>query len=153
QVPSIPGALPSTAGGPRLGIPSILPATPGTDRAKLAEGTGNTAPTLPGESTSRPGAGPNADSPERPSASLAAPVPGSLVPEPRKPATRSAPVRPGLLIPNRDWIIPIECTADGVVITLTGQRIATATVSRGEGGSNPLRDAVQQLIDRHQASV
>jgi hypothetical protein len=59
----------------------------------------------------------------------------------------------GFLTSNRDWIIPVECSADAVVIELTGQRIATITLERSAAESNPLLLAVQQLIARRQATV
>jgi hypothetical protein len=62
-------------------------------------------------------------------------------------------IRPGPLIGNRDWIIPIECTADAVVLFPSRQRIATTQLSKGENGSNPLREAIQQMITRRQATV
>jgi hypothetical protein len=57
------------------------------------------------------------------------------------------------LIGNRDWIIPIECTADALVLSSSGQRIAIAELSRGANGSNPLLESVQRMIARRQATV
>jgi hypothetical protein len=57
------------------------------------------------------------------------------------------------LIGNRDWIISIECTADGLVLLPSRQRIGTAQLTKGENGSNALLEAVQQMIARRQASV
>src|SRR5262249_37263662 len=50
-------------------------------------------------------------------------------------------------------LIPIECTTEGVVIGLTGQRIAVSALARSDNGSNPLLEAVQQLIARRQAML
>ena len=63
-------------------------------------------------------------------------------------------IRPGPLIGNRDWLIPIECTADAVVLFPSRQRIATSQLSsKGENGNNPLLEAIQQMIARRQATV
>jgi hypothetical protein len=71
---------------------------------------------------------------------------------PHKPP-RAAPLPVGLRISNRDWIIPVECSADSVLVVLTGQRIPTAALERSAPESNPLLRAVEQLIARRQATV
>jgi hypothetical protein len=58
-----------------------------------------------------------------------------------------------MLTGNRDWIIPIECTANALVILQTGQTIAVPSPNQGESADNDLLRSVQKLIARRQASV
>jgi hypothetical protein len=58
-----------------------------------------------------------------------------------------------MLLGNRDWIIPVECTPDTLVLYPARLRLPLGTLSRGEAGDNPLVHAVQQMIERRQASV
>jgi hypothetical protein len=72
---------------------------------------------------------------------------------PRAPV-RGLPARPGpLVVGNRDWIIPIECTADTLVVRPSGQRIATADLSNGNRAHNVLLETVQRMVTRRQATV
>ncbi|HLJ94208.1 MAG TPA: hypothetical protein VKU02_13555 [Gemmataceae bacterium] len=66
---------------------------------------------------------------------------------------RAEALRPRPLIGNRDWVISIECTAEGLVLLPSRQRIPTAQIARGENESNPLLEAVQQMMARRQATV
>jgi hypothetical protein len=70
----------------------------------------------------------------------------------RKPP-RGLVVHPGLFINNRDWVIPIECRGDAVIILPAGQQIATAALRSTAGGSNPLLELIQTMIARRQATV
>jgi hypothetical protein len=63
------------------------------------------------------------------------------------------PVRPTRLIGNRDWVIPIECLADGVVLRSTGHKFPLSTFAGIPQEQNALLLAVRQLIVRRQASV
>jgi hypothetical protein len=71
---------------------------------------------------------------------------------PRYPETPSPPSRPRLF-GNRDWMIPIECTADTVVVLVGGQRIALTALAQGTKADNLLLRTVRQLIERRQAIV
>jgi hypothetical protein len=62
------------------------------------------------------------------------------------------PTRPRLFS-NRDWIVPIECTADAVVVPSGGQRIAVTALAQGTRADNPLLQTVKQMIARRQAMV
>jgi hypothetical protein len=66
---------------------------------------------------------------------------------------RGTSARPGPLVGNRDWIIPIECTADALVVFPSGQRIAIAQLVTGQAGRNPLVEIIQQMVARRQATV
>jgi hypothetical protein len=71
----------------------------------------------------------------------------------KKPPPRGLTLHPGLFINNRDWVIPIECRADAVVVLPGGQTIASAALVAGAGDRNPLRDLVGGMIARRQATV
>src|SRR5262249_43118439 len=122
-------------------------------RAERADKAGDRTPTASNGGTQRRGPESNPDGQERPAASLATPVAGEPVSKERRQAPRSAPLRSNQLVTNRDWMIPIECTADALVLPLTGQRIAITALPRGEGKRNPLSAAVHQLTARRQAGV
>lgn len=92
--------------------------------------------------------------------------PGEPDGEPRDPLTRFAPqpvlnapprrpmpLRPARLTGDRDYVIYLECRPDGVVLYPSQRVFPVATLSRGGTGGNPLAQAVQQMIDRRQASV
>jgi hypothetical protein len=66
---------------------------------------------------------------------------------------RRAPAPLGNLIGNRDWVIPIECRAEGVVLPTARLRFDAAALTARGADSHPLIQAVQQLIDRRQATV
>jgi hypothetical protein len=74
-------------------------------------------------------------------------------PNQSKRTVRATPLRSGLLMSNRDWIIPIECTADALVLYPSGQRIAAAELVKTDSGNNPLLETLQRLIARRQATV
>jgi hypothetical protein len=59
--------------------------------------------------------------------------------------------KPFRLTGNRDWIIPIECTPDGLTLP-SGVKIAAGALATGDGGKT-LTKAVQDLIARKQATV
>jgi hypothetical protein len=59
--------------------------------------------------------------------------------------------KPFRLTGNRDWIIPIECTADGLALP-NGMKITAGALATGDGGKS-LTKAVQDLIARKQATV
>ena len=70
---------------------------------------------------------------------------------------KNKPTRPlpftGLLSGNRDWIIFIECKADGVLLLPSRQRLLITQFAGVATDSNPLRQAVEQMIARRQASL
>jgi hypothetical protein len=69
---------------------------------------------------------------------------------------KKKPARPlpftGLLSGNRDWIILVECRADGVVLLPSRHHVPTAEFTSAPAGGNPLRDLVEQMIAKRQAS-
>jgi hypothetical protein len=56
-------------------------------------------------------------------------------------------------IGNRDWIIPVECTADAVVVRMVRQKVAVSQLPIEVGASHPVVEAVRQMIARRQALV
>lgn len=73
-------------------------------------------------------------------------------PEKEKPPERTAPARPVRLSSNRDWVIQIECNADGVLLP-NGQRLDLQALNSESGQENRLLTALKQIIDRRQATV
>lgn len=59
---------------------------------------------------------------------------------------------PQRLVGNRDWLIAIECTAEGTVLYPSGQRVGAADLVPGKS-TDKLAEMVEQLIARRQASV
>jgi hypothetical protein len=72
--------------------------------------------------------------------------------ETKKTASRPLPFA-GLLNSNRDWIISIECRADAVVLYPSRQRISAAEFATTKSDHNPLRESIEQMIQRRQASL
>jgi hypothetical protein len=70
-----------------------------------------------------------------------------------KAAGRTGPNRPLVLVGNRDWLIFVDCKADGLTLSPLGQHIAASAIGRNGNGVNPLQESVEQLITRRQASV
>jgi hypothetical protein len=66
---------------------------------------------------------------------------------------RRPPPRPVRISSNRDWIIPVECGADGVLLPTAGQHFELKELKSGPADANPLLLAVKRLIDRRQATV
>jgi hypothetical protein len=66
--------------------------------------------------------------------------------------TTNAKPRPARLTGNRDWIIPLECTADAVVLP-TGVKVSAQSLATGDSGAKALLQAVQEVINRKQATV
>jgi hypothetical protein len=146
-----PGLLPATMSGP-----SRAAAEPGTGGAQAsgAEGSGGGAAGAPQGAAGGGGeAGTGQDGGEGPAVGPRDPL-ASLAGQngPRRPS-RAFSVWPGLFTSNRDWIITIECTADALVISSTGQRITTTDLARAEDGGKVLRETLEQMIARRQASV
>jgi len=67
---------------------------------------------------------------------------------PRRPVN----LRPLLISGDRDYIIYVECRADGVVIYPARQLVPLSALQNDATG-NPLLLTLQQMIDRRQASV
>jgi hypothetical protein len=80
----------------------------------------------------------------------------SLILHPPGPPPRAGdarpPLRPARLSGDRDWVIYVECRADGVVVYPSQLLVSAATLARASG-SNPLQEALKQMIDRRQATV
>jgi hypothetical protein len=57
------------------------------------------------------------------------------------------------VVGKRDWVIPVECTADAVVVRGGRLRFATAQLPRTATADHPLVQALRQMIARRQATV
>jgi hypothetical protein len=75
-----------------------------------------------------------------------------IIPLP-KPKPTEPPNRPFRLVGNRDWVIPIECVSDGVVLRSVGQKFTLASLKPVQGAETALVQAVRQVIARRQATV
>jgi len=76
-----------------------------------------------------------------------------LLPSGGKPSRYPAPPRPMRLVGNRDWVIPIECRADGILLRNAGQKIPLTALTGTAAADNPLLQSLKQTIARRQASV
>jgi hypothetical protein len=66
---------------------------------------------------------------------------------------RRAPPRPVRQSSNRDWIIPVECNADAVVLPTVGKSFALNELAAARPNASPLLQTVSELIERRQATV
>jgi hypothetical protein len=72
------------------------------------------------------------------------------VPSGKPVAPQEAPFR---LVSNRDWIIPVECKADGIELRTARLRYPTAALTHKANEEHPLARQLRELIARRQASV
>jgi len=150
------GAAPPPPSDPSKVLPELGPPRANTgDKTGRAETTpaGNSgstdAPPPPSSTTSKTTSGDSSGGdPSDDDPFLRAP------PAPRLPKALRPPaaLRPARLSGDRDWIVFVECKAEGVVIYPTHLLIPASALARASG-SNPLLQSVQQLIDRKQATV
>jgi hypothetical protein len=147
-----PDAGPGSPNASTVGVP------PGQTGSLAGGATGASAgqgpaPLIPGPPTQGPSriGVQGSQSQGEPSTPGTAPGPVSLLPDARN--SPRAPVPLGRLIASRDWIIPVECRADSVTVLSTGMQYSLADLRPAAGRTNPLVDAVRQLIDRRQATV
>jgi hypothetical protein len=159
--PGQPAGTPGAAPGPSSGSPPLYPdggAAPPPPAGGQPTGatTGGQAAGSPGSEglavRGQPGQGGTA-TPHDPDEPQAPRLDAGQLHGPEKPSPRAAPPRPPRLIGNRDWVIPVECRADGVVVRNLGQKIPLASLSVPAGTESPLLQAVKQMIARRQASV
>lgn len=174
--------LPTLGRGPQPGDglikPAPLPGTPGYPAAGQPQGhDGGAGTAVPGQgqpqgpgqpASAMPGGQPQARMPRQPQRNPGAGVMGSTmsdledeVPPPpgpglpflhpqKKSAPPPRPVRP--LSGSKDWIIPIECKADGVHLPLTRQKFPIALL-RSYQARHPLPGSIQELVRRRQSAV
>jgi hypothetical protein len=116
----------------------------GTEQPAAVAGT--PAPAAPGRQRGTPPPQ-DSDEPQGPPLGAGGILPGGE----RKPS--AAPPRPPRLVGNRDWVIPIECRADAVVLRSAGQKFAPPPSGNAATGPDPLAQALKQMIARRQASV
>jgi hypothetical protein len=138
--PSEPPATASPGGGSSPGgTPSLLPMPVPTAAKGRSSAPGAAQPDSPGETEPAPTGLPN-------------PLARVLGNDPNN-KLRPAPARPRPLFGNHDWVINIDCQVDAVVLLPTGARIATTALAPGTTDKNPLREAVERLVARRQATV
>ena len=144
-----PQVTPSAASNPNAG-PESAPAQTSASAANNPQLPGGNAgsPTTAGSINPERG-GPGQTSSN---AGLARDPLSRLMPDAKRTASRPLPFA-GLLNSNRDWIISIECKADAVVLYPSRQRISTVEFATAQADRNPLRGAMEQMIERRQASL
>ncbi|MBY0525720.1 MAG: hypothetical protein K2R98_20105, partial [Gemmataceae bacterium] len=71
---------------------------------------------------------------------------------PRSKREPPAPRVASRTLPNRDLLIAVECTAEGVIVPGTPM-ISPSALVRGNDPDNPLLKAVQKIIDRRQTTL
>jgi hypothetical protein len=77
---------------------------------------------------------------------------GNAIPSINRPQPPPPP-RTIRFLGNRDWVIPIECRSDGVVLRSAGQKFSLAALSGNGTSENPLFQALKQMIARRQTGV
>jgi hypothetical protein len=107
--------------------------TPGV--ANRAGQSGDGAPSTPG-SQRRPGL-----------RSLDDPLPGNK----RKAPTPN--LRPALIGGDRDYIIPVECRADKIIVHPYGNSYSADSLAPGNGGAALLQETINRMIARRQMTV
>ncbi len=170
-----PGATGTESGtaAARGGVENVDGRMPGTaappgGTAPASSGSGGGLPPLPwekaaGEASPRGSAGAATGNGERPAQGGGSgegepgdPAEGGapgLAPLPGEKRRESAAPRRVRYLGNRDWVIPIECLADGVVLKPAGQKFPLASLANPPGSESPLLQAVRQTIARRQAGV
>jgi hypothetical protein len=163
-----PGGVAPAGGGPTPAgsMPGTAPQEAVAGQSAAAPGTPSALPPL---NPSEQRAGPSVAGAGLPGGARggAAPADGSAAaPDTEEPPSphldagrlpgrgRGSPAapRPLRLIGNRDWVIPVECRGDSVVLRNAGQRFPAATLSR-TGADNPFLQSLSQMIARRQATV
>jgi hypothetical protein len=71
----------------------------------------------------------------------------------RKGQPPAKPFIPSVAFSNRDWIIPVECTANAVLLPTARKRFPAESFASPTNLDHPLAQAVRQMIARRQAMV
>src|SRR4029077_1819161 len=147
---SPPGAGKGSGGPPSTGtagMPNGLPPLPasGGGGGGPAGATGGTA-----KAAGSPDQGAQTPQVARPADPDS--VVGSM-PSPGTKNARPAPPPLGRVLGNRDWLLYVECRADGVVLKYGNQRFSLAMLAQKSPGEHPLTTAVREVVARRQATV
>jgi hypothetical protein len=147
------------------GVPRILPRTtvqtsPNLPAGQPGQATAPDGPTLaapwnpPGTSANGSGgrgvAGASANAAAE---SAGAPTVRPFLPEAPGTSKPAPPSPAGRMYSNRDWLILIECNADGVAVSPGSKRLSLAELSSSGNAASPLKAAIEQMIARRQALV
>jgi len=67
---------------------------------------------------------------------------------------KAAPPPPlGRVLGNRDWLIYLECNAQGVVLKQGNQKFSVESLATPTKDQHPLVVAIRQMVDRRQATI
>ena len=140
--PSAPNYTPPNSGPDNEGRGSPGPAGSGGQRgtsfggAGYSGGQGGDAADGSGD-----GAGPGVAFPDNP------------FPSPRRPRKPPEPRLPPSAYGNRNWEIPIECSADALFVRVGRCRIALADLVGANRDNNVLLNTVREMVERRQSTV
>lgn len=153
--PGSRGQRPLTGQVPVRGQPSGTVAPPAPVPGGSARSTPTAHPAMPPSEAVQRSSSPPPDAKQgEPSTNSGNATLNRLLPaDPRDKPPEPPPPRPRRLYGNREWTIAIECTAEGVHLQPTRQRIPTAALAGSKGLDNPLVQAVHQLVVKRQATV
>jgi hypothetical protein len=70
----------------------------------------------------------------------------------RRPDRKPGPP-PLRLGPSRDWVIYVECKADGATLVATGLQVTAKALARDPKSGAPLVAAIRQMVTRRQAAL
>jgi hypothetical protein len=141
--PNSQGAANGNFGHPDSAPASSPSSPPGSPHGNAASPS---AMGTPGSATGAPGD-------EEPAAGLGTPSLSRLPSaSDSKKAKPPPPPRASRFTSNRDWIVPLECTAEWVSL-LGGAKVSARSLAEGDAGAQALLKAVQEVIDRKQATV
>jgi hypothetical protein len=148
-------SLPGSAKQPNSGSNDFGPASPGEtgasgNSAMNRTGEGQPATGHPTNTITNGGGNPGAGSIEEPEegTSLAGTPPILGVSKSTK-----KPARLPRLTGNRDWIILVECNAEGVSLPSANVTLSRADLAQDAKKVNGMLQAVQKVIERRQAAV
>src|SRR5262249_36934596 len=77
----------------------------------------------------------------------------SLLGRPMPKDVRRPPPRPVRVSSNRDWVIPVECSADAVSLPTVGKVFTLKELAAARPYASPLLQTVRSMIERRQATV
>jgi hypothetical protein len=80
---------------------------------------------------------------------------GASIGQPIAASGKAVPAPPplGRILGNRDWLIYLECNAEGLVVKQGNQKFSVELLAAPTKGEHPLVQAVRQMVARRQATI